>query len=137
MGNLFGNIVDLQADDGLENEGIDLDFGHGRSIRVARSGGGNRKYRAALTEEYKKNKSLLDRGTLDDDEAGAMLRKVFARTVVLDWSGWLDSKGEEIPFTWDSCMELFKEAPEIFRIVQDESEKFSNFARKEEEDSGN
>lgn len=133
----FSNVTDLQADNSLETEGIDLDFGKGRVITVARSGGGNRKYRATLTQEYKKNKSMLDRGTMDDEEAGAMLRKVFAKTVVIGWSGWLDEAGEEILYSQQACEELFEDAPEIFRVVQDESEKFSNFARQEVEDSGN
>lgn len=137
MGNLFSNVVDLQADEGLEKDGIELAFGNARYITVARSGGGNRKYRAALAEAYKPHKAALDRGTLDEETASKMLREVFAKAVVLDWRGWLDKNQEEIPYTWDSCMELFKEVPEIFRIVQDEAEKFSNFVKQEVEDSGN
>ena len=137
MGRTFSNVVDFQADDGLENEGIDLAFGHGRYITVARSGGGNRRYRVALTEAYKPHKAAMERNTMDDETATKMLREVFAKTVVLDWRGWKDDAGEEIPYSSDACMDLFEAAPEIFRIVQDESEKFANFAKQEVEDSGN
>lgn len=134
----FANIKDFQADNRLENEGIELDFGHGRFITVARSGGGNRRYRAALSEEYKKHKSVLERGAMAEEDASDMLRRVFAKTVVLDWRGWVDAEtGEEMPFSQDACMSLFEEAPEIFRVIQDESEKFANFAIKEAEEAGN
>lgn len=137
MGNLFSNVVDLQSDGDLEKNGIDLAFGHGRVITVARAGGSNRKYRTTLADAYKPHKAALERGTLDEETAARMLREVFARSVVLGWSGWLDEEGDEIPFNVENCMALFEEAPEIFRMVQDESEKFANFAKKEVEDSGN
>ena len=88
MGALFSNVVDLQADEGLETDGIELAFGNARYITVARAGGGNRKYRAALAEAYKPHKAALDRGTLDEETASKMLREVFAKAVVIDWRGW-------------------------------------------------
>ena len=137
MGALFSNVVDLQTDPDLERDGVRLAFGNGRYITIARAGGENRKYRSVMTEAYKPHKSALERGTLDDDTAAELMRGVFAKSIVLGWEGWLDKNGDEIPYTWDSCKELFKEAPEVFSIVRDEADKFSNFARQEVADSGN
>jgi len=133
----FGNIADLQADKILETQGIDLAFGGGRVITVARSGGSNRKYRSMMAEVYKPHKRALENGTLDDETAGRLLREVFAKTVVLDWKGWTDENGEPVPFSFENCVSLFEDAPEIFDVVQDESGKFSNFSMQEVEDTGN
>lgn len=133
----FGNITDLQADKDLETQGIDLAFGGGRFITVARSGGSNRKYRTLMAEVYKPHKRALENGTLDDDTAGRLLREVFAKTVVLGWKGWKYADGKEIPYSGKACEELFEEAPEVFDIVQDESGKFANFAVQEVEEAGN
>jgi len=133
----FGNIRDLQTDKQMEQEGIDLNFGDGRIVTVARAGGSNRKYRVSLMKAHEPHKTALEHGSLDEDTAVNLLHTVFAESVVLGWQGWKDEDGNDLEYSVENAIQLFREAPEIFSVIRDESEKFSNFARKEVEDSGN
>lgn len=133
----FGNIRDLQTDKQMEQEGIELSFDHGRFITIARAGGSNRKYRVSLMKAHEPHKRALEYGSLDEDTAQNLLHTVFAESIVLSWKGWKDDDGNELEYSVENVIQLFREAPEIFSSIRDESEKLSNFARKEVEDSGN
>lgn len=132
----FKNINDLKSDEELETDGIDLAFGNNRFVTILRSGATNRKYKTTLARVFKPYTSAAGLLTATDDEATELLREVYSEAVVKGWRGFLDTENKEIPYTKANCIELFKDAPEIFDIVQTEAAKFSNFARREAEASG-
>ena len=136
MGNKFGNISDLQADEMVEKEGIELAFGKGRVLIVTRSGLANRRYRTVLARAMKPYTSATGVITGSDEEVTDKLYEVYAEAVVLGWRGFKDSEGKDIPFNKSNCVELFTDAPEIFEVVRNESAKFSNFARRDTEEAG-
>jgi hypothetical protein len=48
--------------------------------------------------------------------------RLYAETVVSGWSGVLDRNNEnEVPFSVDACIDLFKNADEVFGEVVDVS----------------
>lgn len=132
----FKNIIDLTADEAAEAEGVELSFGKGRFITVKRSGVANRKYKACMARIFKPYMAVNGVVTASDEEATILLQEVYAETVVVGWRGFLDNADKEMTFSKKHCMELFTEAPELFEHVQDQAGKFSNFARRDVEESG-
>ena len=138
MGNeiTFGNISDMQADPVAEETGIDLAFGNGRFITVKRSGSSNREYRACMKRVFEPHQKPGGALSTTDDVATELLKEVYAESIVVGWKGFKDGEGKDIPYTKANCIALFENADEIFDHVQTEASRFSNFARKEIEDSG-
>ena len=132
----FNNIVDLTADEEVEKEGIELSFGKGRFITIVRSGATNRKYKSTMARVFKPYLSVSGVVSASDEEATELLHKVYSETVVIGWKGFKDNADKDMPFSAKHCMELFKEAPEVFEHVKLEAEKFSNFARRDEQEAG-
>lgn len=132
----FTNIEDYEADEKLEEVGIDLSFGKGRFITIVRSGLTNRKYRSVLASTFKPHTIANGKISLSDDEANDLMKKVYAKSVVIGWKGFKDKDNKDIPFNEKNCVELFTDSPEIYNIVQDQSSKFSNFAIGEVKDAG-
>ena len=132
----FGNITDMLADEDAERNGIDLAFGNGRFIVITRSGMSNRKYKSVMSRVFKPHQNVSGAVSMSDDVALDLMKEVYAESVVIGWRGFVDGEGKNIPFSKETCIELFKASPNIFEIVQAESAKFSNFARREIEESG-
>lgn len=132
----FKNITDLTADDEVEKEGVELSFGKGRFVTIKRSGSSNRKYKSALARIFKPYLSVSGVISASDDEATDLLKEVYAESVVVGWRGFKDNAGKEMDFSKKHCIELFTEAPEVFEHIQAEAAKFSNFARRDEEEAG-
>lgn len=133
---MFANISDYQTDSNVENEGVDLGFGNGRFITIRRAGGSNTTFKTYFASEYGKLGKDVEGKVLDNDEATNVMFDIYAKTIVMDWRGWTDAKGKEIPFSVSNCITLFKEAEEIWLTVYDNAQKLSNFRSLEVQDSG-
>ena len=134
----FKNVKDLQTDKRLEQEGVELDFGGGRFITIARAGGSNRKYAATISRLHEPHKAALRYGSIDEDVAIDLMHTVFAEAVVVGWRGWIDDQtDQEMEFTVENVKKLFRVLPEVYHEVRDKSDEFKTFALKEVEDSGN
>lgn len=120
----FGNMSDWVSDKQLELEGVKLDIGQDRWILMRRAGGANRPYLAGLA-------GLI--ASLDDDVAQTLvserLKPIFAKHVVLGWSGICDEKGAEIPFSEEVFLELMEAAPDLWTRIRVEAEKRERFQR--------
>lgn len=118
----FGNMKDWQSDAKLELEGVKLDIGRDRWILMRRAGGMNRAYLGELA-------ALITK--LGDDVAQTLvadgLKPIFARHVVLGWSGICDEAGDEVPYTEAVFIELMDLAPDLWTRIRVEAEKREHF----------
>jgi hypothetical protein len=132
----FQNINDLKVDEDAEANGVELAFANGRFISITRAGSSNKKYKSTMARVFKPHMMTTGVISASDEEASKLLKEVYAESIVVGWRGFKDAEGKEINFTKSNCIELFDDAPEIFEIVQNEASKFSNFARRDEEEAG-
>lgn len=133
------NIYDkFGTDKKLEQAGITLDYGDGLEIRIARAGGSNIKFEKSTQFKMRKYNQQLKHDLLEPDQMREVMREVLAETVVLGWSGVTDREGNELPFTRDNCVQLFKDLPDLFDDVLEQSRKASLFKEVVlEEEAGN
>ena len=128
----------FKASDDLEKQGIDLQLGDDISFRLARAGGSNSRFSKLLGDKLKPYRRQIDNGTMDDAVAAKIMAEVYADTIVLGWSGVTDEQGNQLAFNRDNCVKLFTDLPELFRVVQEEAGRLSNFRSAErEEDAKN
>ncbi|MCH9732827.1 MAG: hypothetical protein K0U84_24740 [Actinomycetia bacterium] len=117
----LSKLDDYLTSEDLEKDGIWMEnFTGGIDIKIRRAGGANRKYTHALlaaVKPYKKRRTGLD--DLDPDISDKLLRRVYARTIVVDWRGVTGKDGKEIECTPEAVEELFKLVPELMRDVME------------------
>lgn len=125
----------------LETEGIWLELGTTR-IRVARAGGQNQKYNAAMEKIGKIHRRAIENELLSSERSVAILREVYADTIILAWETDVSSNGEPdwqpgiegpdgdlIPATRENILATFKELPDLFIEVKVAAEKMQYFAQ--------
>jgi len=132
----FANINDYMTDPELESEGVTLGFGKGRFIDIKRAGGSNVAYTTYVAEQWEKYDKDIKNGTMEEGIARKEMIKAYSLHVVQGWKGFLDSKGNEIPFTPQTCIELFTASPEIFNKVRDNADDLDNFRIQEVNETG-
>lgn len=126
------------TDKKAEQEGIVLDYGDGMEIRIARAGGSNVKFEKAVQQRMRKFGLQAKHDLLEPEQQREIFRDVLAETVVLGWEGMYDLDGDEIPFTKENCIQLFKDLPDLFDDVLEQSRKSSLFKQAAlEDEAGN
>jgi hypothetical protein len=119
----------------LEQDGIEVHFQNGAFIRLARAGGGNIRYEQAMKRCFQPYRRALNSGSLDNKTVNEILQKVYAETVVLGWRDF-ELDGAALDYSPETALKLFREFPEFWKIVQEESEKFANFKAEEINEAG-
>src|SRR5258708_7325682 len=127
MAALFG------TDSKKETDGIVIEYGSIR-VRIARMGGDNSKFSRIMRELAKPFKRMIAEDLLPEEAGRKLLHGVYARSIVLEWSGVLDDDGVELPFTVENCVAMFERWPEFFGFVEEESAKVANFRTATAED---
>lgn len=117
----FGTDKDLESGDGVE-----LDFGGGAIVRIRRAGGSNREYQAAMRKGLSAHQDAIDNDTLDPDVLRRVYARVYADTIVVDWSG-IEVRGKPLRFTPDVAADIFFEVPEFFGAIRAKAESFHTF----------
>jgi len=132
----------FQTDKHIEKDGVVLEYGKtadGRviSIRIARAGGANTRYTKLLEAATKPYRRQLQNDTMDSDVAESITQKVFAQSVVLGWENVefpiLDENGEptgkfeDVKFTVDNCVKLFKDLPDLWMDIQNQATRAALF----------
>ncbi|MDY0212552.1 MAG: hypothetical protein RBR06_06065 [Desulfuromonadaceae bacterium] len=121
----------FKADGNMEKDGIDLPYGEGVSIRIARAGGSNSRYGKLLGERLKPHRRQMDNGTLDDKVAERIMAEVYADAVLVGWQGVTDADGAPLEFSRDNCIRLLLDLPELFRDIQEQAGRVANFRKAE------
>lgn len=122
------NIYDkFGTDKGLEQTGVVLDYGDGMEVRIARAGGANIKFEKAVQAKMRKFGLQAKHDLLDADQMREVMREVLAETVVLGWTGFTDREGNDLPFSREACIQVFKDLPDLFEDVLEQSRKAALF----------
>lgn len=122
----FGNLDDWKTDPRAVTTGMPLDLGRGRTIYVRRAGTVSREFVAACA-------ARSAAGVDPDDPAEQMA--LYARSVVVNWSGIVDATGAEIPYSPETAVELFTAFPEIWALVWPFANSRANFVMQEMEEA--
>lgn len=121
------------TDTNMEKTGIWLDYGAFR-IRVARAGGSNHKFAKALEVVSKPYRRAIEREVLPEDKGIEILVTAYARGVILGWEDVTDEKGSPLEFNEKNVIWLLTKLPDLFRDIQEQAAKFSNFQVQDRED---
>ena len=111
---LFGASADLES-----GAGIVLNYGAAGSFTIHRAGGSNRRFemrREALLKPYTRQ---LQTNTMDDAVAQDIFVKLYAETVIVDWSGVPNEDGTgEREFTKENVAEVLTRYPDLFADIR-------------------
>lgn len=132
----FGGFSDYDTDSDIESvKGVDLKFETGETITVLRAGGANKKYSRTLQKLSRPVKRRIDNGSITMEESEALMIKVFAQSVVIDWAGVVDIDGNEVPCTPLNVEALFTQKRDLFREVQNFASSIESFRKQELEEA--
>lgn len=114
----------------LETEGITFEVADTRLV-LARAGGANEKYNAAMTAIAEKHKRAIANNLLSDPVQRRMLYEVYAEHVVLKWetnigtdekpewvSGIRDDNDKIIEASFENIVAAFHDMPDFFLEVK-------------------
>lgn len=140
----MSNLYKLfKTDENLEKDGVWLQYGETEDgqpirIRIARAGGGNTKFAKELEKRTRPYRKALQNGTLDDKTADRIYKEVYAETVVLEWQNITDQDGNLLDFSVENILKVFKDLPDLFRDIQEQSNNVAIFREEmRESDLGN
>jgi hypothetical protein len=133
----------FKTDRKSENEGIWLDYGDGQQILVARASRSNKRFQAAGQKFFRKYRQQFKHGLIPDEIQEKIAYETYAKTIVLDWKGVraedIGEKGKkEVPFTFENCVRLFQNLPDLFDDLQAQAQNAQLFLEEvREEDAKN
>jgi hypothetical protein len=116
----------FETDPEKEASGTFVELGPFR-FKLARAGGGNRRFKALVEKKMKPHVRLAEAGLMPEGAAVEILAECFAETVVLDWENVTDREGNVLPFSPSACKKLLVDLPELFTELRAQAEKASNF----------
>lgn len=116
----------FKTDAKAEAEGIELDYGDFK-IKITRAGASNQNYQRALERETKPFRRAIQNETMPGEQMLAILKKVYASSIVLGWEGVTDENEQPLPFSRENCLKLFNDLPDLFLDVKAQAENRSLF----------
>jgi len=128
----------FSMDKDAESSGVVIDYGSSGQVRIARAGGSNVRYNKRIQAFSKKYRRQIELEILEDATAEKELISIYVDTIVLGWEGVKDRAGIDIPFSPNAAAQLFRDLPEFFADIRDQSTKLAIFREMERDtDSGN
>ena len=120
------------TDKNVERDGDVLSYGKNSknkdiNIRIARAGGANIRYTKLLEAAIKPYRRQLQNETMDNGVAEDITMRVYAQSVVLGWEGVEDENGNDMEFTVENCMKLFKDLPDLWADIQSQATRAALF----------
>ncbi len=136
---MSNNVYSMfKTDHEAEAKGIVLDYDQFR-VTIARAGGANRDFKRVLEESSRPHQKLIQNDQFTNEQADALLKTVYARTVVRNWEvkvedGWEQGipdpdTGDLMPFSWENVLKIFQ-APELndlYTDIRDSAQKATLF----------
>ena len=93
----------------LEESGVWVDLGDGARLKLARIG--NPAYKKLMREKLKPYRTQAARAGISEDKFTEMTCDVLSKTVLIDWKGWEDDKGKEIPYSHKNAYDRLPARP--------------------------
>lgn len=113
-------------------------------FKLARAGGGNKRYSKVFERVSKPYRQILDSKTHSDkkeEKAEEIMLAVFSEAVLTDWDNvpkaditGKDSDKGTIEYSVDGAKKLLKELPELYHILSREASVLDNYREKAQED---
>lgn len=137
-----------KTDKALETDGIWKDYITHR-VKIARAGGSNDRYLKTMEDLQKTLRRSGDPSEIPKSRQDAIMAKVLAETIVLDWQTWDDEKQDWVPgiekvdgsvgkFTKELVTETLLELPDVMNVIQMDAMSHKNFLETvREEEKGN
>jgi hypothetical protein len=126
------SLSSFKTDSELELKGVWFDFGD-FSILMGRAGGSNKKYTETLSKKMKpyirQMQTALQTGSLSGhlrEINTKIMMETFAETVVHAWT-LKDDDGADVPCTYDSVLNIFREYPDLFDECSTQATNHANF----------
>jgi len=120
------------TDSELESkDGVWREYGRGIRIRILRAGGSNRKYERVGSAILKPYQRQISRSTMDPELSTALLREIYSKAVVVDWSGVRDLDGNDVPCIPENIEGFFEAVPDLFDEVMADASAMATFAQEQ------
>lgn len=122
MGNgLYGKFG---TDHSLENSGVwyivhELDDGKEVKFLLARMGGSNKRYDAAVEKVSRKDRRDGISGSISAKKARVINRRAFVEGCLLNWENVEDKEGNPIDFNKANALVLFNDLPDLYDELVD------------------
>ena len=102
-----------------EKDGVWLDLGEAGRFKLARAGGANSQFKKLLSKRLRPYRRQLQTDTADEAAMERVLIETFARTVILGWEGVTDREEKPLPYSYENCVTLLTELPDLFREIHE------------------
>lgn len=127
----FANVYQrFGSEKDLETKGVVMDYElpHGTfSVKIKRAGARNPDWKKCYNEIMKPLSDDILAGKVSEAKNKVLLAEVWAKTVVVGWEGLVDADGNPVPFSVETCYELFCYMPDLLNDVIADSHLVSNF----------
>lgn len=121
----------FKTDDNLEKNGVWFEIAEGVRFLVKPMKSSNPKIKAAFAQYYKPHSHQIEKGTIEAKKAEEIQIKVFVNACLVDWEG-VEIDGSKPPYNAALAIEFFKELPELFWTLWDQSQDYKNYQYAEE-----
>jgi hypothetical protein len=139
----MGIYKQYKTDSNVEQEGIVLEVGVNSkgemaTMRIARAGGANVAFAKLVEQRLKPHKRAIQTETLDKKVADAIMRDVYASTVVLGWEHMEDENDQPLEYSKENVLKVLTDLPDLWADVQATSMKGALYREEvREADRGN
>ena len=130
---MAGPYDKYQTDTQVEKSGVILNYGDFK-IRIARAGGANAAYLAALDTAMRPYRKQVARGQIDRETSDRIVRDVFAETVILGWSSQQYGEGKipgpdgnPLEFNRENVKQLLTDLPDLFADIRADAADYTLF----------
>jgi len=125
-----------ETDADLEKGGVSFSMGSKGTFKLARAGGANQRYKETVRKLTQPFRRQIANGSMDPDQADALLARAFARSVIIGWEGVVDRDGNDFPFSVANAEKLLTDLPDLFADLRSLSEDMNAFRREALDDEG-
>lgn len=132
---MFGTVPSQEADGVWIVYGADKD--KDPCFKVARAGGENHKYTQALVKKVRPYQRVINNQSSSPDQSTLKLiesltQQAFVETCLLDWRNVKDKKKQSLgSFTQEKAYKFFKELPELYRDLFEQSQSLATFRQEQ------
>ncbi|MAR56002.1 MAG: hypothetical protein CMM93_02360 [Rickettsiales bacterium] len=124
----FGTDQDLE-----KGSGVTLDYGDAGSITIHRAGGGNRKFYTVMDAVLKPHRHAIQNKTLDKETDDRLMAEIYAKSVIIGWSGVKGRDGKKLPFNEANAIKLLTDLPDLFADIRANAMSIDTFRKEAQE----
>jgi len=123
----------FKTDDKLSSDGVEFALDDKTSFMVRHFNEQNPRVKAAMATYYKPHARQIELGTLPQQKGTEINHRIFIEVCLVSWTGVEDGDGQEISYTKENALALFKRLPPLFDALWKHANDFQNYR----EDLGN